>query len=115
MVLLCPCPSGHDLTSNMDRYTERRNQIEQALNTTAVCGVSKYQLKPEDIRLILEKVAQKMNSIEFMDFIGLANDIRTKKVKAAHKNHLAGVEKRKGPRKPRLYNNDGHFIGAEYK
>ena len=115
MVLLCPCPSGHDLTSNMDRYTERRNQIKHALNTTAVCGVSKYQLKPEDIRLILEKVAQKMKPIEFMDFIGLANDNRTKKVKAAHKNHLAGVEKRKGPRKPRLYNNDGHFIGAEYK
>ena len=56
-----------------------------------------------------------MNSIEFMDFVGLANDIRTKKVKAAHKKHLAGVEKRKGPRKPRLYNNDGYFIGAEYK
>ena len=114
MVLLCPCPSGHDLTSNMD-YKLRNSQIKQMLNTKAVCGVSKYQLKPEDIRLILEKVAQKMNSIEFMDFIGLANDIRTKKVKAAHKNHLAGVEKRKGPRKPRLYNNDGHFIGAEYK
>ena len=111
MVLLCPCPSGHDLTSNMD-YTLRRNQIKQALNTTAVCGVSKYQLKAEDIRLILEKVAQKMGSIEF---IGLANEIRTKKVKAAHKKHLAGVEKRKGPRKPRLYNNDGYFIGAEYK
>lgn len=114
MVLLCPCPSGHDLTSNMD-YTLRRNQIKQALNTTAVCGVSKYQLKPEDIRLILEKVAQKMNSIEFMDFVGLANDIRTKKVSEANKRHLQGVEKRKGPRKPRLYNNDGYFIGAEYK
>lgn len=98
----------------MDRYSERRNQIRQVLNTEAVCGVSKYQLKAEDIRHILERVAQKMNPIEFMDFLELANDIRTKKVKAAHKNHLAGVEKRKGPRKPRLYNNSGNFIGAEY-
>lgn len=98
----------------MDRYSERRNQIRQALNTEAVCGVSKYQLKAEDIRHILEKLAQEMKPVQFMDFIGLVNDIRTKKVQAAHKNHLAGVEKRKGPRKPRLYNNSGNFIGAEY-
>ena len=56
-----------------------------------------------------------MKPIEFMDFIGLVNDIKTKKVSEANKRHLQGVEKRKGPRKPRLYNNDGHFIGAEYK
>ena len=114
MVLLCPCPSGHDLTSNMD-YELRRSQIKQALNATAVCGVSKYQLKPEDIRLILEKIVQNIKGKEFMDFVGLANDIRTKKVSEANKRHLQGVEKRKGPRKPRLYNNDGYFIGAEYK
>ena len=114
MVLLCPCPSGHDLTSNMD-HKLRRSQIKQILNTKAICGVSKYQLKPEDIRLILEKVAQKMEPEEFMDFVGLVNDIKTKKVSEANKRHLQGVEKRKGPRKPRLYNNEGYFIGAEYK
>ena len=89
-----------------------KHYLKEALEIEARKGKSTFAFLPNNTHLLAEAIVEVLSNhpIAALDMIEYLNDKKKEVVCEKEQRRLDGIEKRKGPRKPRLHLSSGYSL-----
>ena len=89
-----------------------KHYLKQALEIDTRKGKSTFAFLPNNTHLLPEAIVEVLSNhpIAALDMIEYLNDKKKEVVCEKEQRRLDGIEKRKGPRKPRLHLSSGYSL-----